>query len=259
MFTSAFRRVDWRVTTSILIWILGMISTPVVGWIMGDNAFYVMVNVGVILQASSVFIVFISANRLKVFLLNVLPIIPAAWLIEFIGSHTGFPFGSYTYTDSLNPQIGNVPLLIPLAWLMMLPPSWAVAEWILKKSKKNFSPILVRVFRALLAALAFSMWDLFLDPQMVHWGLWRWASPGIYFGIPLTNYLGWFLASFLLSFLFVPINTPVTPLVIIYTVMWFLEFFGLVFFWGMPGPAIFGFVGMGLMLVWVVARTERYA
>ena len=43
------------------------------------------------------------------------------WTAEAIGSKTGFPFGAYHYTDRLQPQLLGVPLLIPLAWLMMLP------------------------------------------------------------------------------------------------------------------------------------------
>jgi uncharacterized membrane protein len=43
---------------------------------------------------------------------------------------------------------------------------------------------------------ALASWDLFLDPQMVAAGHWRWAdtSPGLQ-GIPLTNYVGWLAVS----------------------------------------------------------------
>ena len=36
-------------------------------------------------------------------------------------------------------------------------------------------------------------WDLFLDPQMVGEGYWAWARRGLYRGIPLSNFAGWFL------------------------------------------------------------------
>ena len=65
--------------------------------------------------------------------------IPAmGWAIEYLGSTTGFPFGRYHYTDRLQPQLGHVPLLIPLAWLMMLPPAWAVAGSIAGNSGLSF-------------------------------------------------------------------------------------------------------------------------
>src|SRR5436190_1199972 len=43
-----------------------------------------------------------------------------AWIVEHIGETTGLPFGRYTYTDVLQPQLfGVVPLAIPCAWLMV--------------------------------------------------------------------------------------------------------------------------------------------
>ena len=47
--------------------------------------------------------------------------------------------------------------------------------------------------RIALGAAALTAWDLFLDPQMVGEGYWTWARRGVYRGIPLTNYLGWFV------------------------------------------------------------------
>ncbi len=44
-----------------------------------------------------------------------------------------------------------------------------------------------------LGSAALTAWDLFLDPQMVGEGYWTWARRGVYRGIPLTNYLGWFV------------------------------------------------------------------
>ena len=55
-------------------------------------------------------------------------ILVLSWVAEVIGSHTSMPFGNYSYTDALQPQIFDVPIQIPLGWLMMLPPSWAVAQ-----------------------------------------------------------------------------------------------------------------------------------
>ncbi|MEZ5256521.1 MAG: carotenoid biosynthesis protein [Ilumatobacteraceae bacterium] len=45
------------------------------------------------------------------------------------------------------------------------------------------------------SAAALTAWDLFLDPQMVGEGYWRWERGGRYRGIPWTNFAGWFLAS----------------------------------------------------------------
>ena len=44
-------------------------------------------------------------------------------LAESIGVATGWPFGPYTYADTLGPQILGVPAVIPLAWVMMAWPA----------------------------------------------------------------------------------------------------------------------------------------
>src|SRR4029453_18971441 len=47
---------------------------------------------------------------------------------EAVGLATGVPYGRYTYADTLGPTLLGVPLLVPLAWLMMAWPSWVLAE-----------------------------------------------------------------------------------------------------------------------------------
>jgi len=133
---------------------------------------------------------------------------------------------------------------------MMLPPAWAVAYAVTGT---------VRGWRFVAAsALAFTAWDLFLDPQMVAWGYWVWEIPGIYFGIPLSNYAGWLLSAALLTTVVRPPHLPVRPLLVIYGAVWLLQSVGLAFFWQMPGPALCGFMGMGVMLLWAVRCQHRH-
>jgi putative membrane protein len=141
-----------------------------------------------------------------------------------------------------------VPLLIPLAWLMMFPAAWAVAYRIV--GRWGGVPFVI------VSALAMTAWDLFLDPQMVAWGLWTWAEPGGYFGIPWQNYLGWLLATALITAAVRPGDLPTGPFLLIYIVTWLLETIGLLFFWGLPGPALVGFVGMG-SLIWLARQQRR--
>ena len=51
-----------------------------------------------------------------------------AVVFEAVGLATGFPYGSYSYSDTLGPTLLGVPFLVPLAWLMMAWPSWVLAE-----------------------------------------------------------------------------------------------------------------------------------
>ncbi|MDO9130538.1 MAG: carotenoid biosynthesis protein [Anaerolineales bacterium] len=109
----------------------------------------------------------------------------------------------------------------------------------------------------LVSALTFTAWDLFLDPQMAAWDFWQWDAPGLYFGIPLTNFLGWLAVSALITLLIGPRGLPAAPLAFVYAATWLLQTIGLGLFWGQPGPALFGFTGMGTMVLLAVLRARR--
>src|SRR5664279_3441727 len=50
-----------------------------------------------------------------------------SWLFEQSGVSTGAVYGPYHYTDVLGPKLGDVPILIPGAWFMMIYPSYVIA------------------------------------------------------------------------------------------------------------------------------------
>ena len=84
---------------------------------------------------------------------------------------------------------------------------------------------------------------------MVAWGLWAWASPGGFFGIPWSNYLGWLLVSALITAIIRPNQLPIPALLLIYTITCILQTIGLGIFWKLPGPAIVGGVFMGILTI----------
>jgi uncharacterized membrane protein len=109
------------------------------------------------------------------------------FVAEVIGTSTGYPFGSYDYTGGLGPGIAGVPIVVGLAWTMGALPAAAAAARLARARG--------RIVRAAITAAALGAWDLFLDPQMVSDGRWRWADPSPHLpgvpGVPLTNYAGW--------------------------------------------------------------------
>ncbi|MEM7530747.1 MAG: carotenoid biosynthesis protein [Chloroflexota bacterium] len=242
------------------LWLLSMILVPIFRWTWGDTTLPLIVNISVVLHASATIAALLPLWGWRRCLALVALILPLTWGIERIGSSTGFPFGVYHYTDLLQPQLLHVPVVIPLAWLMMLPPSWVIAHSIIG----NQQPLRF----AALSATAFTAWDLFLDPQMVNWHFWVWETPnsvlGSYFGIPWTNYLGWWGCSFLLTWLVVMLikppftmhssNKPSSQLFFIYTITCLFEIGGLMFFWQLPGPAICGGIVMGGLCLWAWRR-----
>ena len=110
----------------------------------------------------------------------------ATGLVERVGTHTGLPFGRYAYTEALRPQVAHVPIIVPLAWFGMGLPSREAASAALGSRSSAAA-------RIALGSAAMTAWDLFLDPQMTGEGYWRWAKRGVYRGIPLSNYVGWFV------------------------------------------------------------------
>jgi uncharacterized membrane protein len=242
----------------LIFWVLTMLSLPLLGWILGEGYLLRGMSVGVLMQSAVVLTILYNtwglARTLKTFAI----VTGLSYFAELLGSSTGIPFGKYHYTDILQPQIAGVPLLIPLAWLMMLPPGWAIAKIIFPRPVSRF-PIpnfLFTILYSLLSALAFTAWDLFLDPQMVGWGFWVWEIPGQYFGIPLSNYFGWIVVSALITLAVNPKDLPVGPLALVYILTWILQTVGQGIFWPQPGPAMVGFLGAGAFVLLAFWRSS---
>lgn len=126
-----------------------------------------------------------------------------SFLMEYLGVKTGLIFGSYHYTDTLNPKLlGTVPVVIPLAYFMVLYPSRMLADLITWGKVAGLTKgFLWSLWTSILAALAMTAWDLGMDPVMVHEvKAWVWHAPGPYFGIPIHNFIGWFATTFLIAF-----------------------------------------------------------
>lgn len=229
----------------LLLWMAGMIAVPLLSR-RGERGRTRGIMLGVYLQAALVTVYLLYGWETGRALLAILAVPALGWFAEYTGSRTGIPFGRYHYTEALQPQIGHVPVAIPLAWLMMLPPSWAVADLILPQGSWWL--------RAALAAGAFTAWDIYLDPHLVHWEFWKWEKPGrFYMGIPLTNFLGWFLWAWIITALVtaggsLPAGTG-TPLVLVYLLTWLLQFGGHMVFWNLKRSALAGFVLMGVPAV----------
>ena len=159
-------------------------------------------------------------------------------LVERLGTSTGFPFGEYEYTGALQPTVGGVPLIVPLAWFAMGTTALEVGHHVSSS----------RVVAVAVGALGLTAWDLFLDPQMVDAGYWDWAVDGRYHGIPLSNYGGWLLTGTVVLAVVERIRPAVAPspgLRWLYTWWAVMSTIGFVVFFGEPGVGLAGGIGMG--------------
>jgi len=118
-----------------------------------------------------------------------------SYLMEAVGVQTGLIYGQYHYGDMLGPKLGPVPVIIPLAWFMMIYPSWMVARAMLNGVNTSTLPGITAL--AVVAAFVMTGWDMVMDPGMAASGNWIWEKGGAYFGVPRHNYLGWLLTTFL--------------------------------------------------------------
>lgn len=160
--------------------------------------------------------------------------------VEWLGITTGLPFGRYHYTNALQPKIAGVPTLVPMAWFAMAVPARETVHTALGRRSN-------RVSRVVAGAAALTAWDLFLDPQMVGEGYWQWARRGAYRGIPISNYVGWFVTGIgvmVVLELLLPPGEPAADLVAQYGVMAAMETIGFAAFFGDRVVAAVGGVGM---------------
>jgi putative membrane protein len=115
--------------------------------------------------------------------------------MEEIGVRTGLIYGAYHYSDMLGAKLGHVPIIIPLAYFMMIYPSWMVARMLLRGIKTDSVAGITAL--ATVAALVVTAWDVVMDPGMARAGNWIWEHGGAYFGVPRRNFLGWLLTTFI--------------------------------------------------------------
>jgi putative membrane protein len=123
-------------------------------------------------------------------------------ILENTSIVTGFPFGHYHYSDALGPKLFLVPLLIGPAYFANGYFAWVIGNLLIGELRRGSSAFLT-VAVPLIAAFVMVMWDLTFDPRastIQH--QWIWEQGGGYFGVPLTNYLGWFFTVYLFLQLF---------------------------------------------------------
>src|SRR6266699_98091 len=123
-------------------------------------------------------------------------------LLENTSILTGFPFGHYHYTDVLGPKLFLVPLLIGPAYFAIGYLAWVLGTVLVGDSGRTGSWFTTFAV-PLIASFAMVAWDLGFDPTastINHF--WIWEQGGGYFGVPLTNYLGWFFTVYVFFQLF---------------------------------------------------------
>jgi uncharacterized membrane protein len=132
---------------------------------------------------------------------NTIALFILSWVIsnffETLSIAVGFPFGNYHYTDSLGIKFLNVPIIIMPAYFSMGYISWIITHILVGQYSRK--PEGIQIFLTpFIASFIMVMWDVVMDPIMSTLDKnWIWEEGGSYYGVPITNYLGWFFVVFI--------------------------------------------------------------
>jgi putative membrane protein len=125
-----------------------------------------------------------------------------SWTTESISIITDFPFGSYEYTEHLGTKIGQVPWGIMPAYFLTAYLSWSISTSFLNNFGNSISKKDI-ILIPITASFIMVMWDFCFDPiHSAILGSWTWETGGSFWGVPLTNYLGWFFTVYLIFQIF---------------------------------------------------------
>jgi len=123
-------------------------------------------------------------------------------IVENLSVITGFPFGRYYFAELMGPKLFHVPVLLSLAYIGMAYASWTLARLILGNAHGQVAGARVLTL-PLTASFIMVAWDMAQDPiwsTVLHG--WVWLNGGPWFGVPISNYLGWYFTVFLIYLLF---------------------------------------------------------
>jgi uncharacterized membrane protein len=120
------------------------------------------------------------------------------FIVENIGATTGFPFGHYHFeVGSDLPHVGVIPVIVGPLWFGMGYFSWIVASTLLGGTALQNRKIKL-IALPMVAAFVMTQWDAVMDPPASTISkAWIWHDGGVHFGVPLSNYFGWLLTSWL--------------------------------------------------------------
>lgn len=108
------------------------------------------------------------------------------WLIEFIGTNTGFPFGDYAYSSVLGPGLFQTPFMIGILWWVLLRSAYDLLGQFLSS----------HLLRSMSTGIAMVSLDVLIEPVAIGLDFWQWETPEV----PLENYLAWFVCSAVFAF-----------------------------------------------------------
>lgn len=126
---------------------------------------------------------------------------------EVIGLQYGTFFGGQYLYNKAMPAIFNVPYAVIIFWAFFIYTGYAISTsflyWLRKdKPNKYNKKIFLLFLLVLFDGFIVTAIDFFMDPIQVNSGVWSWPQGGLYFGVPLGNFFGWFIVTIIVTSVF---------------------------------------------------------
>jgi putative membrane protein len=135
--------------------------------------------------------------RIRGMLIFALTCVLVAGTSETLSLRSGIPFGHYNFTEVMGPKFFDLPPLLVLAYLGIGYCSWILAVLILRQHRRPIRGIWTIAVSAL-ASFVMMVWDVSMEAD---WSTvdkaWLWRGGGPYFGVPISNFVGWYLTAFI--------------------------------------------------------------
>jgi putative membrane protein len=138
-----------------------------------------------------------------------------ALLSEYSSIHNGIPYGHYSYIEHTKGKeiwVMGVPLMDSMSYVFLAYASYSMALMFMSpvlysrgiiyllETKKLRNSLSVKI----LATFFFVYLDIIIDPVALRGDRWflgqiyEYPLNGVYFGVPISNFIGWFVVGFLL-------------------------------------------------------------
>lgn len=155
-----------------------------------------------------------------------------AFVCEWSSTRNGIPFGWYHYTGATVGQelyLSNVPFMDSLSFSFLLYASYCLALFfLLPKQTPNGArccwpalgfPLEIRTSWPVfgLTVLFFACIDMVIDPVALRGNRWFlgqiyfYPDPGVHFGVPIANYVGWAVVGAISLALYFPLDRHLQP------------------------------------------------
>lgn len=105
----------------------------------------------------------------------------ATFAAEWIGVHTQWMFGNYSYGHTMGHKLWDIPVIMGVTWFLLVYSAGVAMQW------SGIRNILLRVS---IGSMVLVLLDMLIEPIALRFDYWHWAG-----GVPFKNYWGWFTVS----------------------------------------------------------------